>query len=189
MKKIIFLTVLAFIGFTVFSQSEEKIETKSQKKLQKEAKKAERDEARKNALVQTKKMIDNKNFVLEATQLSIRSGQMFQVNPTINFVSVDSDRCVIQLGSNTGIGANGLGGITTEGYISKFKVNENKNGNGFTLNIFTNTSLGAFDLIFFIDAEGSAQADVTQSTTGISRTYYGRIVPISQSRVYKGRSI
>jgi hypothetical protein len=189
MKKILFYVLFICISVPAFSQAEVPVDSKSQKKLQKEARKAERDEAKSNAMARTKSLIDSKSFVLEANQLSGRSGQMFQVNPSINFVSVDSNRCVIQLGSNTGVGANGVGGVTAEGYISKYKVSQNKKGDSFTINVFTNTSIGAFDLIFFIDPEGNAQADVTQSTTGASATYYGRIVPLSQSRVYKGRSI
>ncbi|NJK87523.1 MAG: DUF4251 domain-containing protein [Bacteroidales bacterium] len=156
-------------------------------------KKKQRKQKRKNkrriALEQTKKLIDSRRFILEANQLSGKTGFMFDVNPSLNFVSIDSSHCVIQLGSNSGLGYNGVGGITTEGKISKMTVLENKKGDSFTINLYTSTPIGSFDIVFFIDAEGTAQADVSQSTTGGSATYYGNIIPLDQARVFKGRSL
>lgn len=189
MNKLIYILLLIFFNISVFSQKEETVSAKNQRKLQKESRNAEKDSIRNKTLEITRNMIQNKSFVLEANQLSGRSGIPFPVSSTINFVSIDSNICVIQLASNSGLGSNGLGGVTTEGRISSYKIHENKKGGGFTISVLTNTSLGAFDLVFFIDSEGNAQADVTQSTTGVVRTYHGRIVPLEQSKVYKGRSI
>ena len=60
---------------------------------------------------QTKTMLENKDFVLQADYLQDRYGNRVLVNSTINFVAVDSTEATIQIGSNFRIGPNGVGGV------------------------------------------------------------------------------
>ena len=82
---------------------------------------------------QTKAMLENKDFVLEADYLQDRYGNRVLVNSTINFVAVDSTEATIQIGSNFRIGPNGVGGVTAQGNINKWELTEDTKHKAFTL--------------------------------------------------------
>ena len=48
--------------------------------------------------------------------------------------------------------------------------------------------IGTYDILLFVNAFGNADATITGITYGSLR-YYGRIVPIENSKVYQGRSL
>ncbi|HAH23476.1 MAG TPA: hypothetical protein DCL77_06930 [Prolixibacteraceae bacterium] len=135
-----------------------------------------------------KDMIENKDFVLEANFLQDRYGRRYPVNNGINFVSVDSTEAVIQVGSNTRIGANGVGGVTAKGKITSWKLTENKRKNSFGLRINVMTPIGFYDVFFSILPSGQATAQLTGLRSG-SLTFDGNIVPIENSTVYEGQSL
>ena len=187
MKQIILLIVSIMFVFSVQAQDEVKMDNQTQKQLKKEARKNERKLESEKTLALIKYMVDTNRFVLEADYLANATGNKIPVNSTINFIVVDTTHCVIQIGTTNGIGYNGVGGVTTEGNISSNKTTQNKKGDTFTKRIITNTSLGTYDITFFISGDGQAEADISGITPGKLR-YYGRLVPIESSRVYKGRN-
>jgi len=189
MKKIIFLIVLVSFAFTGFCQSVNDTDSKTKKQLQKEERAAARENDRMRAFELTKSMVENQRFVLEANRISGRTGQIIQVNSTLNFLIVDTSHIVIQLASHGGMGANGVGGVTTEGSIKNYKFVKDKKGYNYTVSFFASTVLGTFDIVLFVNGDGTANADVNQTTTGSVVRYYGEIVPVELSRIYKGRSI
>ncbi len=187
-KALIILGIISLTG-SAFAQQEEPVNTADQKQMQRVERKKQRKEEAEKAFKVTKSILEQKQFVLEADLLGNKTGTRIPVNSTLNFVMIDTTHCVIQLGSNSGLGANGVGGVTTEGKISKYLLDTNKRGDGFILRVYTNTTLGAFDINYYIDSFGNAQADVTQTVTGVVRRYYGDIVSLENSRIYKGQSL
>ncbi len=187
MNKIILITILIFISGSIFSQVEETIDKKTQKKLLREANKEEKRKMQEQEMMIVKKMIEERQFVLEADYLSNGRGSRVHVSSSINFLIIDTTHCMIQIGSRYGIGYNGVGGITTEGKISEFNVLPNKKGNSFTIQVMTNTTLGNFDITFYIGSDRYADALITGITSGSLR-YHGRIVSLKNSRVYKAHS-
>lgn len=156
---------------------------------QDETTREERKQAKKEKIERqykaTKHILENKEFVLEANFLGNRYGQRMPVTSTLNFIMVDSAEAVIQIGSQSGVGYNGVGGITTEGQVTDFELNKNDKKNNFNLTMNVMTNLGIYDIFMNISADGHASARIS-GLRGGQLTYTGRIVPQSQSYVYQG---
>lgn len=186
MQKLILATLFCSISLSILSQ-EEVYSKKEQKQIQKEerlaAKEAENDLLR----FQTESMLQMRRFVLEADYLSDKSGKRVAVNSTINFIKIDSLKLVMQLGSNYGVGYNGVGGITIDGRVTKYdlKIIEGKKGKSYNLIIMVMSSTGNYDIMLMINDVGSTDATIRSNTSGQLR-YYGKLVPIELSKVYKG---
>lgn len=133
----------------------------------------------------TLQLLADRNFVLEANFLSNLYGRRIYVNSNLNFIRVDSSYAVIQIGSNNGIGFNGVGGVTAEGNITRWKLITNEKNKTFYLSISVMTSIGIYDIDMNINADGSAVANLTGLQHG-RLTYEGELVPGQESRVYKG---
>jgi hypothetical protein len=190
MKKIIILLVLFMLPISMYSQSEQvALDKNAQKELKKEKRKAEKKAQEDSIMNAVTYMVENRSFVLEADYIAGKSGERRPVSSTINFVIVDSANAVIQLGSNSGMGSNGVGGITLEGSISRYELNKNesKRGYSYTVTLYANTNLGTFDIVFWISQDGNTTATLRGITAG-QLTYSGNIVPIGLSRVYKGHA-
>ncbi len=179
MKKIlIMLTVLNFTGgFSASVYARNSQDTNAKKQVKKEKIKKEYDE--------TKKLIESKNFVLEADYLANRYGQIIPVTSLLNFISIEDDKAVIQIGSHNGMGRNGVGGITTEGNISDWQLNVNDKKNSLMLTMTVMTTLGIYDINYSINANGYADATLSGNFGG-RLTYSGDVVSIQNSNVYKG---
>ena len=133
-----------------------------------------------------KYIIENKQFVLRANFL-LGNGYRRFVNSTINFVKVDSTTAVIQIGSDYGLGYNGVGGITAKGKIANWELRENPKKESFTINMSVMTPIGIYFLIFNIYSNGHSTALLTGLGAG-QLTFDGDIAPISESRVFEGSS-
>ena len=180
MKKIIILIVFVISSNGIWAQ-----EAKNPSSMtRKEKKELELDkEYRMN-----KSMLDNRNFVLEANYLQDRFGNRRIVNSVINFVAVDSTTAIIQVGSDYRNGPNGVGGVTAKGKITKWQLTEDKKNRSFNLTINVLTSIGNYDLHFFIGLWGNSTVRLTGLTAG-QLTFEGNLVPNSESRVFEGRSL
>ncbi len=134
---------------------------------------------------QTKMMLENKDFVLEADYLANQIGDRIPVSSTINFVSVDSANAVLQIGRNTGIGYNGVGGVTAQGNITRYKLNIDQKRKSFYLSFSVMTAIGSYDINMSVSADAYANATLTGIQSG-QLIYTGYLVPLEKSRVYKG---
>ncbi len=150
-----------------------------------EAKKEARKAAIEKEYQQTARLLENRNFVLEADYLANRYGNRVPVTSNLNFIKVDSSEAVIQIGSPTGLGYNGVGGVTAEGRIGKWEVTQNPKKKSFQVYMNVMTPLGSYDIHFFIGANGYAQATLGGVTAG-KLTYSGYVVPTESSRIYQG---
>ena len=81
------------------------------------------------ASIQAIAAIRNKDFVLQADNVTFRSGNTVFVNSSTNFISVKGNRAVVQISpSNFASGPNGLGGVTVDGVISNYQISTDKKG-------------------------------------------------------------
>jgi hypothetical protein len=192
MKIYILLCGLLFTVTSVFSQyePEQQVMTKEeQRKLEKEHKTAMKIAAEEEALKVTEWMLDQHKFVLEADYISGRSGMRYPVSSILNFIMVDSTEAVIQIGSSSGIGYNGVGGITAEGSLTQYEVEKKvgKRGTSYFVKMYVLSALGMYDVMMWVSGSGNVDATVRGNSRGVLR-YSGRLVPLNESRVYKGRS-
>lgn len=80
------------------------------------------------------------------------------------------------------------GGVTLEGRITKIDVREKEGKPNFTVNINVINNTGALvTMIFRISSDGNARVDMSGSF-GERLSYQGRIVKLTESSVYKGRT-
>ena len=180
MKKLNLLLVLVLSASFVFATGtvQDKVLTKKEKR--------KADKEQQYAL--TKSMIENRDFVLESDFLDNSYGYRFHVNPSINFVKVDDNEAVIQVGSDFRIGPNGVGGVTAKGKITSWKVTNNKDNKAYNIQMVVSTPIGMYDLFLNILADGRASARLTGMYSG-HLTFNGEMVPMSESGVYEGWSI
>lgn len=172
------LILFGFLGFSVFSNQQD---TKPDKKSRKEARKAE--------MMVNYHVLDtllhSGRYVLEADYLQNKYGSRVTVTSTLNFIRVDGPKGVLQTGSDTRIGYNGVGGVTAEGSIINYKIiNDAKNlSTSVSFNLMT--SLGTFDIYLRVSADNNATATISGSTSG-RLTWEGHLVNIDNSRIFKG---
>lgn len=136
----------------------------------------------------TQQMLNDKDFVLESYALQNRWGYQRQVSSNLNFVAVDSTEAIIQVGSNSGVGPNGVGGVTARGPITRWKLYQNPKSKSFNLQMTVMTKIGFYDLNFNISADGTATAMLTGLTNG-ELNFQGNLVPWNDSSVYVGTSL
>jgi hypothetical protein len=157
---------------------------------EKEVRKSDRKEARREAREKkeklTAKMLEHKDFVLKANYLSNNRGNRAVVNSTINFIQVRDEHATIQVGNNSSMGRNGVGGVTASGKITSWEMNENRRG-GYHVRFNVLTSIGHYSINMNISGDGSARATLTGLSRG-NLVYEGDIVPNESSRVYRGRT-
>ncbi len=189
MKKAIILFIAVFFSLGTFCQEEQVISKKEQKMLAKEQRKADKKRAEAEMRKVTALMLEYQRFVLEANYVGDKTGSRIPVSNLLNFIAVDSNKVVLQLGSYFGIGINGVGGVTVEGRITKYEVikSENKRGISYYVVIYITSSAGMYDVNLNVSELGFADATVRGNTSGQLR-YTGELVPISLSKVYKGQT-
>lgn len=132
-------------------------------------------------------MVENKSFVIEADYVGGKYGNRIPVSSTINFILIDTTQSIFQLGSNGGgPGLNGVGGSTIAGKISKYKVSQknNKKTDFYFINTSLSTPIGTFDVFINAYGDGNATASIMDNW-GNKLNYYGKMVPVQTSRVYK----
>lgn len=179
MKKILIYILVALMAIPAIGQK-----SKEDKKAAKAAKKEQQAQADAERAAVLNTSIEAKQYVLEANFLSDKYGQRLVVESSLNFVGIDVDKCAFQFGNGKDIGYNGVGGVTVEGNVANYKMSQNKKG---MYSIEFNVSTSAGTIFVVVTASPTGSADATISGSGSQKlTYSGTLVPLSESRVYKG---
>jgi len=184
MKKYLTIIGIALFSLTVKAQTGN---DSIPKELTREQKKAQKEAANLAQFKETEKLLNSQSYVLEAKFLSGRSGTRFFVPSSLNFISIDTTSIIIQIGSNTRLGYNGVGGVTITGKIHYYKVEANEKRKTFYVRMSMMGSTGSYDIFMNVNLSGSATATVTGLYPG-SVIYDGDLVPLKEARIYKGRS-
>lgn len=192
MKKIIvrgryllmaWIACVCMAGTPSFSQE---LTKKQQRQLYRDMKNEQEEDENSAISGMVDLMVDQGRFVLEAYQLRDRMGNMANVSSLINFLSLDSIRGVIQIGSSRYVGANGVGGITVEGPINDYKVKKNEKNGTYHISYTIRTSTGTYDVRMAVSEKGRADANISSTWPG-QLNFIGYLVPPGSSKVYKGQ--
>jgi hypothetical protein len=183
MKRVIIFVLATLLAVPAFTQE---LSKKERKQLEKELKKEQKDEMAAQQAAVVDAMVLYHRFVLEANTLKDKRGNSIQVSSNINFVASDSITGVIQVGSNTYIGANGVGGVTVSGSIADYKYTQNEKNGTYYITYYLRTPVGSYDVRISVFSDGRADADVASTTWGDRLRYSGYLVPPGISRVFKG---
>ena len=131
-------------------------------------------------------ILNLREFVLEADYLQGRYGQLVPVSSKINFVKVLREKGTLQTGSVTGIGYNGMGGVTTEGNISNYRVSGNLKSLTHRVSFDLVTSgLGTYNIVINVMADNTASATITNATS-MRLTWKGELVALFNANIFKG---
>lgn len=186
MKKIAVLTLILSFTLVTFGQEKKKELTRKERRELRKQEDKERSELMAKALSIA---IDEKQWVLEAHSLSGKRGSTINVTSSLNFIAVEGEEAFVQLGSNSGMGQNGVGGVSVRGNITKYEVNKNEKKGTFFITLFVSSALGSFDIRLDCNADGQIANAKVQGNSSSRVQYRGIIVPVSQSSVYKGSPI
>jgi hypothetical protein len=153
--------------------------------------KQERKEVRKAQLAANFAIMDSllasKSFVLEADNLIDKYGHMVPVVSMLNFIKVENSKGVLQTGTSSELGYNGVGGVTAEGSIGVWSVTKDFKRLMYNIHFTILTNLGAFDVFMYVTADNNASATITGSGPG-KLTWKGHLSTVNNSRVYKGQN-
>jgi hypothetical protein len=182
MKKIYIIIVALFLVSRLSAQEntpqDQSTKSKKEKKAEKEALQAKQFD-------ETFAMLNRKKFVLEADFLVTGKGERISVTSNLNFIMVDSNLAVIQVGKNVGVGGNGVGGTTAKGAITSWQLDRNEKKKSFNIQINVNTTIGFYSVSIFIPSSGSATAKLSPDKFDL----VGKIVSLDQSIVHEGWSL
>lgn len=140
--------------------------------------------------VQAAAAVLNRDFVLEADQVTFKNGNTVFVNSSTTFISVKGNRAVVQISpSNFSSGPNGVGGVTVDGSISGMQRMVDKKGR--TTLSFNVMGIGINAQIEIYMTPGTNQASATIYPNFNSNTVWieGEIVPYENSAVFEGMSL
>ena len=142
------------------------------------------------ASIQAIAAIRNKDFVLEADQVTFKSGTTVFVNSSTTFVSVKGDRAVVQISpSNYASGPNGLGGVTVDGMITDRNITRDRKGNiNYSMNVM-GVGINAQVEIFMYPNTNGATATIYPNFNSNTVWIQGNIVPYENSNVIEGSSL
>ena len=153
--------------------------------------KQEKKEARKAIMVANYYILDSliqaKSFVLEADFLMDRYGQRISVVSTVNFIKVDESKGILQTGSNSNFGYNGVGGVTAEGNVGTWEVEKDNKKLTHRVRFTLMTNLGIFDVTMNVSSDNYATATITGLGPG-NLTWQGHIATVGNSRIFKGQN-
>ena len=184
MKKVLFLAValVALLATGCGSSGPYSGLSKSERKAAEEA----QNQAAYQAAAQA---IKERSFVLEADRVDFKRGTPVYVTPFTNFVSLDGDHAVIQLGLTGYSGLNGVGGITVDGTASGLEVKTDKRGNIDLKMSVQGAAVSATVTIKLLSDSNKATATVNPNFNSQRVSFTGTLYPTAESNVYKGRSL
>lgn len=140
--------------------------------------------------VQATAALLNKDFVLEADQVTFKNGNTVYVNSSTTFVSVKGNRAVVQISpSNFASGPNGVGGVTVDGMVSGMKnMADKKGGNTLSFNV-SGIGINAQVQIYLPPGTNRASATIYPNFNSNTIWMTGNVVPYESSDVFEGSSL
>jgi ATPase subunit of ABC transporter with duplicated ATPase domains len=181
--KTVFLIVFTLIFVSGLSAQENTPQDQATKS--KKEKKAEKEALQAKQFEETFALLNSKRFVLEADFLVTDYGDRISVTSNLNFIMVDSNMAVIQVGRNVGIGGNGVGGTTAKGTITSWQIDKNEKKKSFNIRMNINTTIGFYSVSMYIPTNNNTTARVTPNNINLD----GKLVPLDKSIVHEGWSL
>jgi hypothetical protein len=182
MKRIIASAIILLMTIAGMAQGQAPLSKQEKRALKNEQKRQKEAVLTKN----TAEAINSNHFVLKADQIRGRGGYMINVDPVINFVAVQGDEAIVQLGSPTGMGYNGLGGITLRGKITSTSMHRDKKSGEYFITMNTIGTAGSFTIFMHVNVTGEMATASVQSNWGGRVEFNGDLVPWAGTRVFKG---
>lgn len=177
--KDIFLVVLLLVAFSVQGLAQK--ETRKERKAREKKEQAAMFEV-------AKQLVKDSTFVIPVDRIVIKGGVSSNVLNTINFIKVYKDKGVLQIAPthSSNLGANGLGGITMNGNITKYEVKDK--GDKIYVTVYLKDTLGHAIMNISLYGSTNVTVDVSGMFSGPAFTMYGKINPLGDVHVFEGSS-
>ena len=193
MKKVLFLTTLLLLSFTVttYAQTSKEARAARREALKKEREERRALEAQQDSVAYLKAIeaLKTGSFVLEANNVTFPNGITRYVSSNTNYVQVDNGEGIVQTAfSNFAYtpGPNGLGGVTVEGNISGLKMKEDKDGNYFYSYTIQGVAISATVFITLTGGTNQASVNISPNFNNNNMTMTGVLLPLDESDVFQG---
>jgi hypothetical protein len=173
MKTILSTAIILLLTATAVAQERVPLTRQEKKAMRLEQKK------QKEAVlaVNTDQAIKSGQFVLKADQIRGRNGYLIHSDPTVNFVAVEGKDAYVQLASPSGMGFNGLGGVTLRGRINTLDfTREGKNG-FYSIVINATGNAGNMTIVMSVSNTGETATARVSTNWGGGVEFNGRLVP------------
>ena len=193
MKKVLFLTTLLLLSFTVTTYAQYSKEARAARR---EAMKKEREErkaleAQQDSVAYLKAIDALKAgaFVLEANNVTFPNGITRYVSSSTNYVQVDKGEGIVQTAFNNfaySPGPNGLGGVTVQGNVTGLNMREDKDGNYYYSYTIQGVAISATVFITLTGGTNQASVSISPNFNNNNMTMTGLLLPIDESDVFQG---
>jgi hypothetical protein len=193
MKKVLFLTTLLLLGFTVatWSQTSKEARAARREALKKEREARRALEAQQDSIAYFKAVeaLKTGSFVLEADNVTFPNGITRYVSSNTNYVQVDNGEGIVQTAFTNfayNPGPNGLGGVTVQGNINGLSMKEDKDGNYFYNYTIQGMAISATVFITLTGGTNQASVQISPNFNNNNMTMTGRLLPLNESEVFQG---
>ena len=193
MKKVLFLTTLLLLGFTVatWSQTSKEARAARREALKKEREARRALEAQQDSIAYFKAVeaLKTGSFVLEADNVTFPNGITRYVSSNTNYVQVDNGEGIVQTAFTNfayNPGPNGLGGVTVQGNINGLSMKEDKDGNYFYNYTIQGMAISATVFITLTGGTNQASVQISPNFNNNNMTMTGRLLPLNESDVFQG---
>ncbi|WP_044267747.1 DUF4251 domain-containing protein [Bacteroides timonensis] len=191
MKKIIVLLMLVFIGAstTIYAQESKSESRRAERKAQRDAIKAQEKIEEERAYADAVQAIKERKFVLEADRVTFKRGRSAFVTSNTNFILLNGEKASVQVAFNGAFaGPNGIGGVTVDGRVGDIKTTTDKKGNvSCSFNVI-GVGISAQVSIRLAHGSNNASATINPNFNSNRLSLDGKLIPLSESSVFKGRS-
>lgn len=184
MKKIAASVIVLLFTIAVTAQGQVPL-SKEEKKALKQEQKRQRESA---LAMTTSEALRSGTFVLKADRLRGRGGYLMNVNPTINFVAVEGKEAYVQVAPTSGVGFNGLGGVTLRGRITSFEIDQGKKHGSYNIIMNTIGTAGNLTIIMNVNKTGEMASASVRTNWGSWIEMNGYLAPWTGTgtRIHKG---
>lgn len=167
--------------FSGFSQ-ENRGETRKERKAREKAENITKYD-------QARQLILDSAFVIPADNILFGDGSpMNPVQSSINFVKMDGNEAVIQIGSDFArtSGMNSLGGVTLKGKPANIKVREKEGKQRFFMTFTVTGLIGTASVSITLTGSDRAVVDVDGMFSGRAFSMRGKVIPVKGANIFEG---
>lgn len=187
------LLILLMFGFAVPQVSMAQVRhltPKEIRKIERRKRKVARLKASLRSRAYYANLLKHHYFVFQADRLYGPGGVSYSVSPDVNFFAVVKNKVILQFGFQGLVGWNGVGGLTAEGFLSKYSFRQGKSlkrALSVSGNIRPRGGGGQPYFYLTVNNNGNAYLEVLMIGGGRIRMS-GHLVAPSRAAVYKGHS-
>jgi hypothetical protein len=155
------------------------------KPTKEERKKAEKIKAE-ESLVEFDSLLASKKYIFQGKFQSIGGGPRRSINPSLNYLKIDGNKCVLQAGSDylTGYGDSVM---AWDCEVVKYERGRDRKNINCTVDLEIVAEGEKLSISLNVNSDNYARMVVVN--TGVSPAMYGTILPLDKADYFEGRKV